>query len=145
MPTAALESAFRATRYRVSTALGVFDLRVGVYDVAFERYLCQQGIADWGIVTAFNPGRRVTDAENRQAQMRLRNKLEASACVFLAACNLAEGEAWPPEESFFVASVDEDWLRALAGEFSQLAFICGAAGAAPRLVWIGPGAVRMCS
>ncbi len=136
MPTAALESAFRATCYRVSTALGVFDLRVGMCDEAFERYLCQQGIADWGIVTAFNPGRRVSAAENRQAQMRLRDKLAASACFFLAACNLAEDGAWPPEESFFIASVNEDWLRALASEFSQLAFICGAAGAAPRLVWI---------
>ena len=65
MRTEALDIAFRETSYRVDTAEGVFDLRIGRPDPAFDDYLRRQGISCWSVLTACNPGGVRDDDGNR--------------------------------------------------------------------------------
>lgn len=152
MTRAVLEAAFRATTYRVTTPAGIFSLRIGVADQAFDAFLRHQilctphspGNAEngigagscWGIVTAHNPGRHLSERENRLAQERLRDLIRDSGLPSLAACNLADDDAWPMEESCLVLGADEEQMRGFGSSFGQLAVVCGRIGAAPRLLWL---------
>lgn len=137
MNAAALEAAFRATIYRVEMPEGLFDLRIGVADAAFDESLRARGVERWGIVTACNPGTvRLPNDENLQRQVRLIERLGSLGWRFFAACNLDAEGVWPPEPGCLVLQVDAQQLRALAAEFSQLAAVCGETGLPPRLLWI---------
>jgi hypothetical protein len=136
MTSAALEAAFRATTYRVTTPQGLFDLRIGQDAPAFDDFLRGQGADRWTIVSAVNPrARLLSDEQNGLRQTHLRERVSALGYRFLATLNLADADDWPPEPSLLVLQVAEAQARALAREFSQLAVVCADTGCAPRLVW----------
>ena len=136
MKTAALDAAFRATCYRVDCAAGVFDLRVGVVNRAFDDFLRAQGAGCWGLLTAHNPGGVRCDAQNAARQQALLSRIESSSWPRLSACHLADDGRWPIEPGVLILGIDEAELCALAAKFSQAAVVCGELGAAPRLVWL---------
>lgn len=136
MRTEALDAAFRATSYRVDTAEGVFDLRIGMPDPAFDDFLRRQGVSCWAVLTACNPGVVRDDDGNRLRRMRLQERLQTLGWSFSLACNLADDRMWPEEPGFLLLQVSEQEVRSLASEFFQLACVCGSVGGAPRLVWI---------
>ncbi len=131
-----LDAAFRATTYRVHTADGAFDLRIGVANSAFAAFLRRRNISCWGVLTACNPGAVRDDGGNAQRQQRLRERLEELALSFVPACSLAGNGAWPAEPGFLLLHVREEAVRELAAEFSQLAFICGNIEDVPRLIYV---------
>lgn len=139
-----LDAAFRATSYRVDTAEGVFDLRIGRPDPAFDDFLRRQGVSCWAVLTACNPGGVRDDDGNRQRRLRLLERLRTLGWSFSLACNLADDPMWPEEPGFLLLQVSEKEVCSLASEFFQLACVCGNVDGAPRLVWIqesGNGAV----
>lgn len=143
MRTEALDIAFRETSYRVDTAEGVFDLRIGRPDPAFDDYLRRQGISCWSVLTACNPGGVRDDDGNRLRRLRLQERLQTLGWSFSLACNLADDSTWPEEPGFLLLQVSEQEVRSLASEFSQLACVCGDVGGIPRLVWVQESAERI--
>lgn len=152
MSSAALEAAFRATTYRVATPEGFFFLRIGIVDSAFDDFLLRYGAVDlhlatdgaagrdavmcWGIVTAHNPGRLLTDDENRLRHRRLYERIIVSGWRLLEASNIADAAAWPMEPGYLVLRANAEQLRALGQEFGQLAVLFGRTGSAPELLWL---------
>jgi hypothetical protein len=136
MRTPALDAAFRATSYRVDDSRAGFDLRIGVVNPVFDDFLRARGVSRWGVLTAHNPGALCADADNARRQERFLERLRELGWTFLPACNVAADGVWPAEPGALILAVDEPALRALAAEFSQLAFVCGEVGGAPRLVWL---------
>ncbi|WP_291987061.1 DUF3293 domain-containing protein [Candidatus Accumulibacter sp. ACC007] len=151
MSRAGMEAAFLATTYRVETPESTFDLRIGVVSAGFDEFLRRQSVSlgkpaaagpartaiGWGIVTAYNPGERLSDHQNEIRQRRLHERLTALAGACFAARNLADADAdWPVEPSYLVLPVDEQLLAALGREFCQLAVVYGETGLAPRLLWL---------
>ncbi|MBP6708734.1 MAG: DUF3293 domain-containing protein [Candidatus Accumulibacter sp.] len=152
MRTAALEAAFRATTYRVTTAEASFALRIGVADPAFDAFLLRHAAAVprpaaadrlpsradvcWGIVTAYNPGALLASAENRVRQRRLQQQLVAGGWCFLSTGHFGDAGDWPEEPGYLILHAEEEQVRRLASEFGQLAVVCGRTGSAPRLVWL---------
>lgn len=134
MSSDALDAAFRATRYRVESSAGIFELRIGVVNPPFDDFLRGLGVSCWGLLTAHNPGGRRRDDENPARQRLLLERVRALR--WLPAANVAADGAWPDEPSVLILQIDEPALRALAAEFSQLAVVCGEPGEAPRLVWL---------
>ncbi|MEI7612819.1 MAG: DUF3293 domain-containing protein [Betaproteobacteria bacterium] len=132
----ALLAAFRATTYRVETGEGVFDLRIGVINSAFDHYLQQRQISGWGVITAYNPGGVRKDAENRLQQAELQKLLQASGRIFMPANNVADDADWPVEPSFLVLGPTPEEMGEWAYRFSQLAFVFGTTGSEPTLVWV---------
>lgn len=131
-----LDSVFRATSYRVESDDGIFGLRIGVHDPAFDDFLRQQGASCWGLLTAYNPGGIRCDDENPLRQMQLLERLQRLNWTCHLACNVADEVGWPVEPGFLILQVSEQEVCGLAAEFSQRACVCGDIGAAPRLVWI---------
>jgi hypothetical protein len=145
MRTEALDAAFRATSYRVETAEGVFDLRIGMADPAFDDFLRRQGVCCWAVLTACNPGGVRDDDGNRLRRLRLQARLQTLGWSFSLACNLADDRMWPAEPGFLLLQVSEREVCSLASEFFQLACVCGDVGGAPRLVWIQESGDRIAS
>lgn len=135
MGSKALATAFRATTYRVETADGVFGLRLGELNPAFDGFLMRHGALRWALLTACNPGAVRQDDENPERQRRLRERIEALGWTSFPSLNIADDGEWPEEPGFLLLHVGEEEVRALGREFSQLACVCGETGAAPRLVW----------
>jgi len=117
MRTPELEAAFLATTYRVEAGGEVFDLRIEEGHPAFSSWLKGQGILNWGIVTACNPGGKLTQGQNVARTLRLQH----------VACNRADAGTWPDEPGFCVFDADEKALCMLAIEFGQTAIVCGSA------------------
>lgn len=137
MRTQALERAFRATTYQVETPEGIFSLRIGISNPAFDDFLRRKAVHTWAVITACNPGGVRHDQKNAQRQMQLRDRLQALGWFSLPASTLADDGQWPAEPGFLLLQIGEEEVSPLAAEFSQLAFVCGDRGTAPRLVWIG--------
>ena len=136
MRSRALEPAFQATTYRVETDDGVFNLRVGVANEAFDRYLHRHAVCCWAVLTACNPGAVCSDENNLLRHAKLLERVESSGYRHFPACNLADDDAWPAEPGLLLLQIDEMQVAGLAAEFSQLAFVFGNAGNTPRLVWL---------
>ena len=134
--TPELDAAFRATCYRVDSAAGKFDLRIGVVNRAFDDFLRGQGVSCWGLVTAYNPGGVRCDEQNAARQRRLLGRSQQLGWRCFAADNIADDGRWPLEPSVLILQVSEAELCALASEFSQAAIVCGEVGFPPRLVWL---------
>ena len=138
MKTSRLEAAFLAITYRVETPEAIFDLRLGLPNPAFDTLLRQQGAASWGIVTACNPGGRLTPEENETRQAALLDRLNALGWCRFPASNHADFGKWPVEPGFCVLGVSEEALCQLAVEFAQAAIVFGQAGhGGGRLIWLG--------
>jgi hypothetical protein len=135
MSAHALEAAFRATSYRIATETGLFDLRIGENNPAFDAYLLAKNAACWGLITASNPGGVRCDADNPRQAQRLLGCLQALGHDFLSASHIADDGGWPEEKGFLVLQASEAEMRCLAADFSQLAFVWGTVGGKARLIW----------
>ncbi|MDR1367197.1 MAG: DUF3293 domain-containing protein [Candidatus Accumulibacter sp.] len=131
----ALETAFRATTYRIETPDQNFDLRIGGRNAQFARFLEISGCREWGVVTAHNPGGRLAEAPdaNEVRNTELEREIRRSGRRFYPTRHCADRGDWPVESGFCVLDASLDALRLLAGRFSQLAFVYGGRDACPRL------------
>lgn len=138
MPTKTeLEAAYRATTYRVFLPDGVVELRIDVAHPAFAAWLAAQGVERWAIITAFNPHSEPRPAaENLERQATLEIALLEDGYEPYVAENAADDDAWPGEDSCFVAGIDLAEAMALASRFGQNAIVFGEAAGLPRLAWI---------
>lgn len=132
-----LETAYRATTYRVFLPGGALDLRLDRADQRLREWLSATGSHCFAIVTAANPESQQLDAAaNAERQAALECELLEGNYEPYAAEHLADDGAWPVEESCFVADLECEDACALAAEFGQNAVVCGGADGVPRLVWI---------
>ena len=134
-----LEAAFLATRYRIVTPEGTFDLRIGIPNPGFDEYLHRYGISCWGIVTAYNPGGVKCDEGNERRHAFLLERLREYGWSYCLAYNHADEGDWPDEPGVLLFQVSEKEVKRLAEDFSQRACVYGendSAGSIPRLVWV---------
>jgi hypothetical protein len=136
MGSETLAAAFRATTYQVESADGVFGLRLGELNPAFDAFLARHGAVRWALITAYNPGAVRQDDENPERQRRLQERIEVLGWTSFPSRNIADDGEWPEEPGFLLLHVGEEEVRALGREFSQLACVCGETGAPARLVWM---------
>ena len=126
-PDQSLEAAFRATRYRVRSALGALEVRIG------HRSECIDRLAEgkrWCIITAFNPrAKRVPARRNRVADQELEQRLrQRSPRVLLPALNRDPAGRWPDEPSWFSTFERDREVDRLAEAFDQAAVVIGSPG-----------------
>jgi hypothetical protein len=135
--TIELESAYRATTYRLFLPGGSCELRAGVASETLRCWLETAGVTTFSILTAHNPGSRLTDPdENTQRQAQLECDLLELGYEPYAGENVATDEDWPAEESCFVPGISVAEAMALGGRYGQNAIVCGGADGLPELVWL---------
>lgn len=141
--TTELETAYRATTYRVFLPGGVCDLHPGVASETLRCWLETAGAESFAILTAHNPGSSLVDAgENavRQAQLEC-DLLEAGYEPYVGE-NVADDDVWADEESCFVPDISVAEALALGEKYGQNAILCGSDDGVPELVWISDQATR---
>jgi hypothetical protein len=140
MNRAELAAIYRRAIYRVQLADELaLDLAVDAPCPALDRWLAARGAARWGLLTAANPGsQRLSERDNETRLAQLLSRLRERGCELRAGVGLDPAGEWPAEPSFFVLDADEDALARWAAEFGQAAFLAGALGEAPRLVFVEP-------
>jgi hypothetical protein len=131
-----LETAYRATTYRVFLPAGSFELRIDVACPALADWLAGQGEDCFAIITACNPGGEKADAgRNAERQSSLECDLLEGNYEPYAAENVADSADWPIEESCFVPDITLEDALALAEDYGQNAIVWGGADGIPRLAW----------
>lgn len=135
--TSELESAYRATTYRVFLPGGICDLRLGEPCEALCCWLETAGSDAFAIITAHNPGSQPTDeAINAERQAQLECDLIEGNYEPYAGQNVPDTGDWPVEESCFVPDLAPEDACALALDYGQNAVICGGPDGVPHLVWV---------
>jgi hypothetical protein len=135
--TSELETAYRATTYRVFLPGGVCDLRVGESCETLRCWLETAGCSQFAVVTAYNPGSvMASEAANAERQAQLECDLLEGNYEPYAAQNLPDAADGPVEESCFVPDLAAEDACALAEDYGQNAVISGGADGVPHLLWI---------
>lgn len=132
------EAAYLNTDYRVLLPRKAITLRIGEHDAAVESQLFQHcGIqTQWAIITPCNPNSEMADDDaNLAALTRLRQELEVSGIRYFQAINQSPAGEWP-EHGYLIADPDLAQVKAFARRYRQNAFVTGAKGEAPKLIWL---------
>ena len=141
--TTELETAYRATTYRVFLPGGVCDLRTGVASETLRCWLETAGAEHFAILTAHNPGSSLADAgENAVRQSQLECDLLESGYEPYAGENVADEDVWTDEESCFVPDISVAEALALGEKYGQNAIVYGGGDGVPELIWISDQATR---
>lgn len=139
LEAAALKSAFLATTYRVITPSATFNLRISQPDLAFELFLRKWRAANWGVITACNPGGRFAPSPeaNDRATKQLAMRIRENGWLGFPSINHADGGDWPDEPGYCVLNAGDEALCRIAQDFSQAAIVYGeAGGGGGRLIWM---------
>lgn len=131
-----LESAYRATDYRIFGPRGPFVISIGENSPEFSDILNLPDGSCWAVITASNPRSEPwTDAENDERLQDLEVNVAAQGYRFLKGEGVSRHGNWPPEKSLLILGIDEDSSMELAIRYGQNAFVHGRIGEETRLVW----------
>jgi hypothetical protein len=136
---AAWESAYAQAEYRVRLAGGDVIIRIDRYDPAIERRLrSEAGVRNsWAIITPCNPHSRQLDDDSNASRLdEMAAALNSADLRCFPSVNRDPGGSWPDEAGFLICDPPADVIENLARQFGQNAIVIGAAGEAPRLLWL---------
>jgi hypothetical protein len=132
-----LEAAYLRTTYRVSTANGPVDIRIGVRNSALDRVLDEHRASECVFVTASNPGSLAnSEYENARRNAELEQALREAGLPYLQGSGVPDVSGWQAEDSYLVLGMSKPDAIALAKRWGQCAVVWGTRGSTPELVWI---------
>jgi len=132
-----LANAYRATSYWAKSPVESFRLRIGEKHPEWDATLHTLGIAEWAMVTAYNPrSKQLLPIENRERQERLGAEIGALGFACWPGENIADDGGWPAETSALVLGIGREVAMELARRFEQHAIVVGRVGEAAELVWV---------
>lgn len=132
-----LDTAYRATNYRVFLPGGMLELRIDQANTQLIAWLKQTGCPMFAIITAYNPGAQPAAAAlNAERQAQLECDLLEGNYEPYAGENVPDNGSGPIEETCFVPDITQEDACALAADFGQNAIVYGGADGIPRLIWI---------
>ena len=132
-----LEAAYRQTIYRVCSASGPVDIRIGIRNGSLDRLLEAHQVREWAFVTASNPGSRASPQhENARRNAELEQVLREAGLQYLQGSGVPDESGWQPECSYLVLGIKKADAIAIAKRWGQCAIVWGTLWSAPELVWI---------
>ena len=135
--TTELETAYRATTYRVFLPGGCCDLRIDQASEGLRCWLETAGASAFVVLTAHNPGSKKLSTEaNMERQSAMEVFLLEKHYEPYAGENVVDDGSWPVEECCFITDMTLLDAKALGARFGQNAIVYGTADGIPRLVWI---------
>lgn len=133
------EAAYLACDYVVLLPAGELVLRPGLADPESDRRLVAEArvAQQWALITPCNPGSAVLAGTDNLARLgQMRSLLEAAGYGCRRSVNRDPAGRWQDEPGWLLCDVPEPFVRELAGRFEQNAYLAGAIGAPPALVWL---------
>jgi hypothetical protein len=131
-----LESAYRATEYRVFGSRETFVISIGERSKELLDILDRMKSSSWSFIAASNPrSQQISDAENDERLQNLEVNVMALGYRFLKGEGVSRHGDWPPEKSLLILGIDEESSMELAIQYGQNAFVFGRTNEEARLVW----------
>ncbi|MBS0299627.1 MAG: DUF3293 domain-containing protein [Proteobacteria bacterium] len=130
-----LIASYRDANYRINASPESFTLRIDQYSEPLARFLAASKLRCAAIVSAYNPGSRLSSEEdNSAAHAALRNLLQQHPHTVIEGLHTDPAGAWPAEKSFFIAGMDLDAAKLVGQQFNQNAVVWIDHDAIPRLI-----------
>nr|WP_156000737.1 DUF3293 domain-containing protein [Thioalkalivibrio sp. ALJT] len=134
--TPALEQAYRAADYELTTATGRHLFHVDQPAPAVAAWMRHHGLHRLVILTACNPGSQPMSATaNAHRQRQLEAAVRDRGLAAWPACNRDPQGHWPDEPGLAIAELPDALLATWLTDFGQNAALMLEPPAAPRLVW----------
>lgn len=132
-----LLKAYRETHYVVFYHNKSMTLQVDVFSSALQNLQHQYAVTTSAFLTAFNPYSQICNAaKNLAANRYLESVLQKNAFPYLKGYGAYPVNTdWLPEESFLIMGVSLSYIRQLAQQFRQNAFLWSEEDAVPRLMF----------
>jgi hypothetical protein len=125
------------TTYWVDLPDGSVPLRIGEASLRLEALLASEGVDEWALITAHNPGSRECAPEaNAQAQDRLRAELARMGFRLWEGRSVSDAGDWPVEDSLLVLGISLDQAKGIGRQFGQNAVLAGRRATGPELQWV---------
>jgi hypothetical protein len=138
---ATLEDLYKATRFRIESADGHTDIRIGERHSRIDALLSHHNATEWAYITAWNPGSRPMSAdENVLAQGKLLQLVRDRGFAFYEGDGIPDNEGWTPERSVWIAGINRREAIELGRQFGQNAIVVGSLSGVAELVNCNQGA-----
>ncbi len=135
--TTELEQAYCASTYRVFLPAACCELRLGQASEVLKAWLESEGVSQFAILTAYNPGAQIlSDEVNMERQSAMEIGLIMAGYEPYTGENIADAGDWPVEESCLITNIGLAEATATGAKFGQNAIVHGVVDAVPRLIWI---------
>jgi hypothetical protein len=135
--TEGLVRAYETANYHITQYPHDFVFHIGHPSPKMDSLLWDYSVPAAIFITACNPhSQKLSPAENKAANDRLRKDLDAmGAVVILEGAGEDPRGLWPEEPGFLALDLSVEKGKQLAKDFGQNAFVYVAAGKAPELVF----------
>lgn len=129
-----LKQAFESTTYRLQYGSEkYFDIPLHQSNPEFNRWLDNNLIQSWALITPYNPDARPhSESFNQRQWQKLKALLQQQQLTFYPAVHIAKKDSgskadksWPDEASFFITDISKSEALSIAREFDQQAFVFG--------------------
>lgn len=132
-----LEKAYRETTYTAHTPKQIFDIYIGIQNTEFDRWLQENKVQTWVMLTAANPYSQELPAEqNEKHNQTLAKKLNKKGWAFHYSEGIPSNEVWAKEPSFFILNMKLEEAKVWAESLSQNAIVFGRQGKIAQLIWV---------
>jgi hypothetical protein len=126
---------YRRTEYHVDFPGAPFMLRIETPSADLAALLAREKVSSAAFMTAYNPySRKVTEAENRAANERLRRELDEAEFEVLPARAVNPLGDWPVEESFLIVGMEQPLAEEFGRRYEQNAIVFAGKDSVPRLL-----------
>lgn len=131
-----LEGYYKATTFRVETADGPIDLRIGENNPGIDDLLTKHKATEWAYITAWNPGSLPLPAdENALAHKKLLQIIQDRGFVHHLGEGIPDQDGWAPERSVWIAGMGRQDAVKVGRQFGQKAIVVGSLGGLAKLVF----------
>ncbi|GAA0859386.1 DUF3293 domain-containing protein [Aliiglaciecola litoralis] len=119
-----LLTAYHCAKYIVEYEGQEYPIQVGETCEIANRLLSHHKVHNGYFITPENPlSCLLSDDENIQRHARFLDLLHQRNCVYLSGYGTDEAQTWPKEVSYLIFTDDELWIKNLAADFGQNAFL----------------------
>lgn len=132
-----LEVHYRKTTYTAHTEKQIFEIRIDQKNDDFRKWLKENNIQTWTMLTAANPySTELSEEENKERNANLELWLQKEKRQYLRSEGIPDNPNWTTEIGFFITNITLDAAKQLAKSVEQNAIVFGGIEEAAQLIWI---------
>ncbi|MEM6697780.1 MAG: DUF3293 domain-containing protein [Bacteroidota bacterium] len=132
-----LETYYRKTSYTAHTEKQIFEIRVDQKNNTFQKWLRENNIQTWTMLTAANPySVEFSDEENKKRNANFESHLQTENIHYGRSEGIPDDPNWMMEIGFFITNITLNAAKQLAKSVEQNAIVFGRVGESAQLIWL---------
>ncbi|NER11813.1 DUF3293 domain-containing protein [Leptobacterium flavescens] len=132
-----LEKAYKETTYEVKALSQVYKLKIGERHAEFLRFLEEENIDSWSVISAFNPySRELSNKENENRHLNFITALDKKEYRVFEAKGVPADDNWEAEKSLFIGNISRERAMDIGKRLEQNAIVFGTKTTRPEIIWL---------